>query len=87
MRPMKWHIYNLDNHPLCFGEPALEFDTKEQATEFASNIFEENEFYHIVEDILFYDGGYLNASGLIPIINPETQDVILITKKEVEKNE
>ena len=40
-----------------------------------------------IEDILFYDGGYLDASNLIPIINPETQDVILITKEEVEKNE
>ena len=86
-RPMKYHIYNLDNYPLCFGEQALEFDTREQAFDFASNVFEYKEDYNLVEDILFYDDGYLDASNLMPIIDPETQDVILISKEEKEKDE
>lgn len=69
VRPMMWHIYNPDNMPLCWDDHALEFDDINSACEFlvsAVNFtyFIEDKFNGtaIKKDILYYDGGYFNAT-------------------------
>lgn len=67
-RTMKWHIYNMDHEPLCWEDKALEFDTRKDAEKFLDSIPTskfEDEMPIIVEDILYYDGGYMNASGYV----------------------
>ena len=71
VRDMKWHIYNMNNEPLCWDDKALEFDTLESANKFFKDvekvISEDGGILDnaiIVEDILYYDGGYINATGL-----------------------
>ena len=70
-RDMKWHIYNMEHEPLCWEDKALEFDTLESANKFLKDvekvISEDGGILDnaiIVEDILYYDGGYINATGL-----------------------
>lgn len=70
--PMMWHIYNMTHEPLCWEGGALEFDTREDAEKFLDSIPTskfEDEKPIIVEDILYYDGGYINASGYIVKFN------------------
>lgn len=68
VRDMKWHIYNMDHEPLCWDDKALEFDTREDAEKFLGSIPTsdlEDEMPIIAENILYYDGGYMNASGCV----------------------
>ena len=75
VRDMKYHIYETRDcvNPLCWDEKALEFDTIESACRFLCDFFEivkdtgEAEIYEnatVKHDILYYDGGYLNATNL-----------------------
>lgn len=67
-RTMKWHIYNMDHEPLCWDDHALEFNTRKDAEKFLSSIPRPNfddEMPIIVEDILYYDGDYIDASGWV----------------------
>ena len=71
VRDMKWHIYNINHEPLCWEDKALEFDTLESANKFFKDvekvISEDGGILDnaiIVEDILYYDGGYINATNL-----------------------
>ena len=78
VRDMKWHIYNMNNEPLCWDDKALDFDTEQDARRFIDSVnneindedFSEDNFV-IIEDILYYDGGYLNASGFIVEVDDE----------------
>jgi hypothetical protein len=86
-RPMKWHIYGPDHYPLCWDDTALEFDTKEDAKEFLasaiSNSEHTEEFYQeaiIEEDILYYDGGYIDATNLRVKWNEDEWEAILAEK-------
>lgn len=74
IKEMKWHIYHkITREPLCWGEKALEFDTKEDAENFLGSVilnflgnvedFDKNT--EIKEDVLYYDNGYLNATGFV----------------------
>ena len=85
MREMKWHIYGLDHQPLCWDGQALEFNTENEAQRFLESCFEhgnkDDEFWEdicIIEDILFYDGGYLNASEKIVDYDEKECEEILI---------
>lgn len=67
-RIRKWHIYNMEHNPLCWKTHVLEFDTREDAETFFRSIptdMIEDEMLIIVEDILYYNGNYINASGYI----------------------
>ena len=79
MRDMKFHIYNADHEPLCWDDCALEFDFAEDAYEFLKNVDEDLvDGVVIVQDILFYDGGYINATNLRVSEDEETGELILI---------
>lgn len=71
-RDMKWHIYNMEHEPLCWDDKALEFDFAEDAHDFLRDIDELMilEGAIVVQDILYYDGGYINATDL-RIVNDE----------------
>lgn len=71
-REMKFHIYNMEHEPLCWEDKALEFDFVEDAHDFLRDVDEEDllEGVVVVQDILFYDGGYINATDL-RIVNDE----------------
>ena len=70
-RDMKWHIYNIEHEPLCWGDKVLEFDFPEDAHDFLRDVDEDLlEGVVVVQDILFYDGGYINATDL-RIVNDE----------------
>ena len=84
-RNMKWHIYDIDNHPLCWEGQALEFDFDSDASEFLnsaiSNSEHDIEFYseaEVRQDILYYDGGYLNATNFRVAWDEEADKTILI---------
>jgi hypothetical protein len=84
-RNMKWHIYDADHHPLCWGGQALEFDFDSDASEFLNSVIanseDDIEFYseaEIKQDILYYDGGYLNATHLRVAWDKETNETVLI---------
>lgn len=76
-RPMKYHIYNTrhDNNPICVDGKAVEFDNWEAAERFAKSVIENTDFdmedAYIKQDILYYDGGYIDATNLI--INEEEE--------------
>ena len=74
VKEMKWHIYHkITGEPLCWDKKALEFDTKEDTENFLGSVilnylgnvedFDKNT--EIKEDILYYDDGYLNATGFV----------------------
>ena len=70
-RNMKFHIYNMEHEPLCWEGKALEFDFAEDAHDFLRDVDEDLlESCVVVQDILFYDGGYINATDL-RIVNDE----------------
>ena len=84
-RNMKWHIYDADHQPLCWDGQALEFDFDSDASEFLNsaivNSEHDIEFYseaEIKQDILYYDGGYLNATHLRVVWDEETDETVLI---------
>lgn len=70
-RGMKYHIYNRmhDDEPLTVEGHALEFDTEEAALRFILSVKENTDFEvfgaYIVEDILYYDGGYIDATNFV----------------------
>ena len=70
-RGMKYHIYNRlrDNEPLTADGRVLEFDNKESALRFILSVSDNTDFdllgAYVVEDILYYDSGYINATNLI----------------------
>ena len=72
VRDMKFHIYNRAHEPLCWDDQALEFDFAEDAHDFMRDINDglNEEYYVVVQDILYYDGGYINATDL-RIVNDE----------------
>ena len=65
VRDMKFHIYNMEHEPLCWEDKALEFDFAEDAHDFLRDVDEDLiEGCVVVQDIMYYDGGYINATGL-----------------------
>lgn len=91
VRPTKWHIYNnsKERYPLCWDDKALEFDFEIDAQEFIDSIkncylcedmLNSICFMEVVFDILYYDGGYLNATDLRCSTDPETAENILVKK-------
>mgnify|MGYP007057699883 FL=1 len=83
-RDMKWHIYNMEHEPLCWGDKALEFDFAEDAHDFLRDVDELMilEGAIVVQDILFYDGGYINATDLRIQFDDETGEEILVKMEE-----
>lgn len=85
-RPMKWHIYYGEHQPLCWEDQAFEFDTREAAEKLWASI----EDYHasmlvdsiIVEDILYYDGGYINATDCEYIVDSFGNEFIIEVKEK-----
>lgn len=81
MREMKWHIYNekFPAQPLTWDGAALEFDTKEDAERFIASlpITEDNDGAYTTEGILFYDGGYLNATGKIMEYDTDGEEILV----------
>ena len=79
-RDMKWHIYNMEHKPLCWDDKALEFDFAEDAHDFLRDIDELMilEGAIVVQDILFYDGGYINATDRRIQFDDETGEEILV---------
>lgn len=70
-RAMKFHIYNMEHEPLCWEDKALEFDFAEDAHDFLRDVDEDLlEGCVVIQDILFYDSGYINATDL-RIVNDE----------------
>ena len=79
VRDMKFHIYNMEHEPLCWDGQALEFDFAEDAHDFLRDVDEELlEGCVVVQDILYYDGGYLNATDLRIQYDDETCEEILV---------
>ena len=71
VRDMKFHIYNMEHEPLCWEDKALEFDFAEDAHDFLRDVDEDLlDNVVVVQDILYYDGGYINATDL-RIVNDE----------------
>lgn len=71
VRDMKFHIYNMEHEPLCWEDQALEFDYAEDAHDFLRDVDEDMlDGCVVVQDILYYDGGYINATDL-RIVNDE----------------
>jgi hypothetical protein len=70
-RGMKYHIYNRlrGYEPLTAEGRALEFDNEESALRFILSVKDNTDFdllgAYVMEDILYYDGGYLDATNLI----------------------
>ena len=79
-REMKFHIYNRAHEPLCWDDKTLEFDFAEDAHDFMRDINEglNEEYYVVVQDILYYDGGYINATGLRIQWEENIEDCILV---------
>ena len=81
MREMKWHIYNekFPAQPLTWEGAALEFDTKEDAERFIASlpITEDNDDTYATKGILFYDGGYLNATGKIIEYGTDGEEILM----------
>ena len=71
VRDMKFHIYNMEHEPLCWDDKALEFNSANDAYDFLRDVDEDLiEECVVVQDILYYDGGYINATNL-RIVNDE----------------
>jgi len=92
IKEKKWHIYHKrTGEPLCWDEKALEFDTREDTEVFLYSIilnylgdvedFDKN--VEIKEDILFYDDGYLNATGFVVErdFDNNYEDLFLVKRK------
>ena len=90
---MKWHIYDTEhNHaPLCWDDQALEFDIEEDAINFLYSAIDNTlgtddsacfATAFIKKDILYYDGGYLDATGLILSYDAELCENVLIKAKK-----
>ena len=87
-RPIKWHIWQSPEkrYPLCWDDCALEFDTLESAQEFLASSMSHDydnadDFYASViidKDVLYYDGGYMDATHKRVGFNPNEGDIYLI---------
>ena len=79
-REMKFHIYNMEHEPLCWDDKALEFDFAEDAHDFLRDVDELIllEGAIVVQDILYYDGGYINATDLRIQFDDETGEEVLV---------
>lgn len=83
-RPMKWHIFDAEDHPLCWNDEAIEFDTEEQAIRFLKSHTDAVDVDYdeycqafgvdIRECIFYYDGGHLDCSNKIVYIDDEGED-------------
>ena len=83
-RDLKFHIYNMEHEPLCWEDKALEFDFAEDAHDFLRDVDELMilEGAIVIQDILFYDGGYINATDLRIQFDDETGEEILVKMEE-----
>lgn len=79
VRDMKFHIYNMEHEPLCWENKALEFDFAEDAHDFLRDVDEDlTENCVVVQDILYYDGGYINATDLRIQRDEDAGDYVLV---------
>lgn len=61
---MKWHIYDLNDKPLCFSDMPLEFDTQSDAIEFLQSGKDiEKQTLILRKDILLHKGLKFNATN------------------------
>jgi hypothetical protein len=82
-RDMKFHIYNMEHEPLCWENKALEFDFAEDAHDFLRDVDEDLlDGVVVVQDILYYDGGYINATDLRIQEDEETAEQMLVKMEE-----
>lgn len=85
IKDMKFHIYNFSHDPLCWelseddNDRAIEFDNEEEAKQFLKiiklyypDIYEE--IFGIVEDILYYDGGYIHGALALELMKKELKE-------------
>lgn len=91
-RPIFWHIYDSENYPLCWDHQALEFSSEEAARLFLASAIANSEhdadFYSeavIREDVLYYDGGYFDASNYVVYWDPEECETYLADVAEIRK--
>ena len=79
---MMYHIYNVNvpHRPLCWDDLALEFEHEEDAILFLNHIPDLAADPEIIvkRDILFYDGGYLDATGKIPLYDEHNNLIKLV---------
>lgn len=77
IRPMKWHIYHDENKdgafPLCWESMAIEFDSEENALQFAKEHPEIGSEYFVKENILYHDGGYITEFAVRQLIALEAE--------------
>ena len=91
VRPMKWHVFNYKNDPLCWDDQALEFDERDQAVRFLNTYCEQMgtdyEEYckafgvEIRQCIFYYDGGHLNCSNKVPFYGEDDWEGQLVDVK------
>ena len=85
VKDMKFHIYNFSHDPLCWelseddNDRAIEFDSEEEAKQclelvrlYYPEIYEE--IFGIVEDILYYDGGYIHGALAMELMKKELKE-------------
>jgi hypothetical protein len=74
----------MEHEPLCWDGKALEFDYADDAHDFLRDVDELMilEGAIVVQDILFYDGGYINATDLRIQFDDETGEEILVKMEE-----
>ena len=71
MKESKFYIFDRHHEPLCWEGQALEFDTAESAEKFIKSFSYEDytaldiDDTIIVEEIFFFDGGYIDATNLM----------------------
>ena len=65
IRPIKWHIYqNGTDCPLTWNDKAIDFETEQEAKQFAAKYLIEEDDFYIKEDILYYDGNYITVEEI-----------------------
>ena len=85
VRPMKFHIYGTDHEPIWWENKALEFDTSADAIKFLNSLeryYSNQDFSKAIikEDVLYYDGGYINATGCEYIVDAFGNEFIVEVK-------
>lgn len=92
MAEMKWHIMlksedGKEQYPLLWEEEILEFDTEQAAKEFYESVIEitgdvdclgPREDVEILEGIMYWDGGHLNATNMRYHIEGEEEMLVII---------
>ena len=74
MREMKYHIFNENKRPLCWGDRAIEFNSEFEAIDFLKALRRIYPDFKIVdaeikEVILYYDGGYISGREAMKLMN------------------